>query len=340
MGLVIRSISSREIAIMPSKWKRWLAGAAILIAMGTLLGFLGCHSSGNGDVWGPPGKKRVLASIVPIYCMAANVGGDDVEVRCLLTSHGPHDYQSSPHDARLLGGADLFLANGLGLEGFLHSLVRSAGSSRLIISYAADKIPKDRIIEASGVPHLHGNKMVVHAGHDPHVWLGIEEAKYQVEAVYEALTTVDPPHAANFRRRADAYKKKLDDLKDDYQDLKVPGGLVTFHDSFRYFGRSFGVKIEGTIRDLSGGEIAPAKLAAQAVEFRNKGVKLISVEPQYPRRVAETLAREIGGDVRLVELDPIETGSAAEGRNYYVDPGYYLAKMRENLESLKQAAKP
>src|SRR5262245_6662847 len=126
MGLVIRSISSPEIELMRSKWQQWLARAASLIALAALLGFVGCHSSGNGDVWGPPGKKRVLASIVPIYCMAANVGGDDVEVRCLLTSHGPHDYQSSPHDARLLGGADLFLINGFGLEEFLKSLARSA----------------------------------------------------------------------------------------------------------------------------------------------------------------------------------------------------------------------
>ncbi len=325
---------------MLSTWKRWLAGAVALAGLATLLGFVGCHSSSTAEVWGPPGKKRVLASVVPIYCMAANVGGDDVDVRCLLTSHGPHDYQSSPHDARLLGGADLFIINGFGLEDFLNTLIRSAGSSRLVVSHAADKIPKDRIIQASGVPHYHGSQLVVHSGHDPHVWLGIEEAKFEIEAVCEALSNVDPAHAANFRRRADAYKKKLDDLKDEFKDLKVPGGLVTFHDSFQYFGRSFDIKIEGTIRDLSGGEIAPAKLAAQAIEYRQKGVKLISVEPQYPRRVAETLAREIGGDVRLVELDPIETGTAIEGRNYYVDPGYYLAKMRENLENLKQAAKP
>jgi zinc transport system substrate-binding protein len=321
----------------------------VLIGLLTLC-LVGCSRTGSAaDPWGSrTGQKRVLTTIVPLYCMTANIAGDDAVVRCLLTSQGPHDYQSAPDDAKLFAGADIFIMNGFGLEDFLSGLQRSAGNNQLRVvrlddylrDFAEKEKRKDLIIQASGVEHLHGDKLVRHTGPDPHIWLGIEEAKLQVDAICQALSAADPEHAANFRRRADEYAGKLAALKEEYKDLQVPGGLVTFHDSFQYFGRSFGVKIEGTIRDLAGGEIAPAKLSAQAQEFRARGVKLISVEPQYPRRVAENLAREIGGNVRLIELDPIETGPSAEGRSYFVDPGYYLTKMRENLENLKQAAKP
>jgi ABC-type Zn uptake system ZnuABC Zn-binding protein ZnuA len=321
--------------------KRWLAGLLALAAILPIAIFSCSPTPREENVWGNGTKKRVLTSIAPLHCMAANIAGSDAEVRCLLTSRGPHEYQSTPHDAKLLAGADLFIVNGFGLEDFLQSLVRSAGNNGLRVvrtSEHIEQVAKDRILQASGVPHYHGDKLVRHTGPDPHVWLGVEEAKLQVDAIRDALIAVDPAHQDGYRRRADEFNQKLQALHDEFKDMKVPGGLVTFHDSFQYFGRSFGVKIEGTIRDLAGGEIPPAKLREQAIEFRYKGVKLVSVEPQYPRRVAENLIREIGPDVRLIELDPIETGPAAEGRNYYLEPDYYLKKMRENLENLKQAA--
>lgn len=304
----------------------------------------GCGNNAALEPWAdigtgkPTSKPRVLCSIAPLHCFAVNVAGDDAEVRCLLTARGPHDYQSTPHDAKLLSTADLFIVNGMGLEDFLASLVRSAGNSRLKVCRTGERLPKNSIIEASGVGHFHGDQWVVHTGSDPHVWLGIEEAKRQVEAIRDALIELDAAHAEGYRSRATAYLAKLDALKAEYRGIDVPGGLVSFHDSFRYFGRSFNVKIVGTIRDLVGSEVAPSKLTEQAEEFRKAGVKLISVEPQYPRRVAENLAREIGPDVKLVELDPIETGPVKSGRSYYVDPDWYMARMRTNLENLKQAS--
>jgi ABC-type Zn uptake system ZnuABC Zn-binding protein ZnuA len=319
--------------------KRIGIGCGIALAIGLAIWFAGCGgNSSSGDAWEGTNKPRVLTSITPLHCMAVHVAGEDAEVRCLLTSRGPHDYQSTPHDAKLLAGADLFIVNGFGLEEFLNPLVKASGNTKLRIERTADRIPKSQIIQASGEEHYHGDKLVRHTGNDPHVWLGIEEAKLQVQAIRDALSEYDPTHRAGYEQRAAAYLAQLDALKDKYSDLKVPGGLVTFHDSFRYFGRSFKVPIVGTIRDLSGGEVAPAKLTAQAREFREKGVKLISVEPQYPRRVAESLAREIGPDVRLVELDPLETGPTVPGRRYFVDPDWYLKKMTENLENLRQAA--
>jgi ABC-type Zn uptake system ZnuABC Zn-binding protein ZnuA len=314
----------------------WLYASALVLL--PLFGG-GCGGgAASGDAWEGTTKPRVLTSIVPLYCFTAQVAGDDAAVRCLLTARGPHDYQSSPHDAKLLASADLFIVNGFGLEEFLTPLERASGNTKLKVIRAADRIPKERVILASGEPHYHGDKLVVHTGSDPHVWLGIEEAILQVEAIRDALCELEPQREKGYKHRAAACIARLRELKEKYDKLKVPGGLVTFHDSFRYFGRSFNVPIVGTIRDLSGSEVAPARLAAQAIDFRKKGVKLISVEPQYPRNVAENLAREIGDDVRIVELDPLETGKPLEGNRYQVDPELYFKKMTENLEHLSQAA--
>jgi zinc transport system substrate-binding protein len=336
---------------MRPRKQAWAVGGGVFLGLFLLLFpllLIGCGSShGQSDPWGNTPKKRVLTSITPMYCFAKTVAGDDAEVRCLMTTTGPHDFQPSIYDAKLLSSADLFVVNGFGLEEFLDSLVRSAGNGQLVVCKTAESIPEERIIIAPGMTHYHGDKLVTHkAGRDPHVWLGLEEAKCQVEAIREALTKIDPPHADGYRKRAEQFFDELAKLKVEAAELHANGAkpkLVTFHDSFRYFCRSFGIEVAGTIRGLRGEDISPSELSKQAREYREAGVRLISVEPQYPKKVAETLRDEMNCDwkVNLVELDPLETGPAAEGNSYIVrEPDYYLKQMRQNLANLKQALKP
>ena len=68
-------------------------------------------------------------------------------------------------------------------------------------------------------------------------------------------------------------------------------------------------------------------------------ITVIAVEPQYathssPRLLKEAL--ESGGlkDVTIIEVDPLETATAAE-----MTPDWYEKKMRANLENLAKALK-
>src|SRR5688500_12428936 len=98
-----------------------------VISVGLLLGSLafvslswfGCGGGGAADPWANTTKPRIVTSIVPLHSFAANVAEPDAEVRCLLITKGPHDFQPTPYDAKLLSSADLFIVNGLKLEGFL-----------------------------------------------------------------------------------------------------------------------------------------------------------------------------------------------------------------------------
>jgi zinc transport system substrate-binding protein len=316
----------------------WILLPALLCGLAL---FAGCGSTKHQDPWGGTPKKRVLTSIIPMYCFAATIAGGDAEVRCLMTTTGPHDFQPSIFDAKLLGSADLFIVNGLGLEEFLDGLIRTAGNDHLKVCRAADRIAKEHLLTTPGLTHYHGDKLVSHpAGNDPHVWLGIDTANDQIDAICDALVEIDPPHAASFQTNAKSLKAKLDKLKSDAGDLKTKaaGGLVTFHDSFRYFCHSFDIPLAGTIRGLKGEDISPAELTKQANEYREKKVRLISIEPQYPHKVAESLREAINRpDVKLVELDPLETGPCAEDNAYVADKNYYLSTMKQNVDNLRRA---
>lgn len=295
----------------------------------------------TGSAWKSSGKVKVLTSIAPVYCLTKLVAGEDAEVLCLMTAHGPHDFAPTQDDVKILAEADLFVVIGLGLEEFLNGMVKSADNRKLKVVRTGMAIPEELRLEAEGKPHYHGDKLVSHKGVDPHIWLGMDEAGHMVDTITTALVDRDTRNAAAYQSRAKEVKDRLAKLKTQgtAQLKNAKGGLVTFHDSFRYFGRSFGINIVGTIRDVKGDQpMSPAALREQAEEFKKKGVRIIGVEPQYPRGVAENLAKEIDAKkTKIIDLDPLETAPALPSSPYHINPNHYFEKIEQNLKNLQKA---
>jgi ABC-type Zn uptake system ZnuABC Zn-binding protein ZnuA len=293
------------------------------------------------DPWAGAGSKpRVLVSFAPLYCFVRNVGGDDVAVKSLLSSRGPHDYPYDPHDLLPLKKADLFLINGLSLDdGFAEKLANNSGNGKLKLVKLGDvAIPKDQRLELNV---KHGSHY--HQGDDPHVWLGLPEAIAMVQHIAAELKALDPEHAAAYDRRAGEYVEKLRQLHDDGRQA-LPGKpedkrIVTTHDAFQYFARSFDVEIVGYIQSRAGHGIDPADFQKLVKECQDKVVRVITTEPQFPPRDAETLREQVASKLKdqpppqLAELDPLETATEQDLQ----DPGWYERKMRENVQMLKAA---
>src|SRR4051794_27372475 len=90
------------------------------------LGFLGCSTA--DDPWkGQAGPPRVVASFPPLACFVRNVGGAQIGVVTICTGQGPHEYEYRAEHARALRRADLFLANGLGLDDVLTEKLTANG---------------------------------------------------------------------------------------------------------------------------------------------------------------------------------------------------------------------
>jgi ABC-type Zn uptake system ZnuABC Zn-binding protein ZnuA len=300
------------------------------------------------DPWGGTKKKKVLVTIVPLYCFTAHIAGDHCEVRCLCITKGPHHFQPSIQEAQLLHQADLVIANGLGLEGFLDPMVRGSGRKDLTVVRVGDAIAKPadaagsqpgQLIEVPG--YRHGDHYHP-PGFDPHVWLGAEEAMIQVGAILDALCRLDAAHAADYRARAEEYLVQLRSLREQGKKLaQTEGGLATAHDSWRYFARSFfGPKYMDrliAIQGLQGEEISAQELPKLVLDCRNKNVRVIATEPQYPRSTAESLQRSLTPPPRIIPLDTLETAELLGGTAYKLDRDWYVKKMTENLERLEKA---
>jgi zinc transport system substrate-binding protein len=308
----------------------------------------GCGERRDPWAGAAPGQLRVLTSFPPIYCFTANVAGEQAAVKCLLTGTGPHDYSASAMDSLKVAGADLFVVNGLELDEFVTKLVSRSGNRRSdLVFRVGEEIEHDLLIhlEEHERKHVHEDGgECVHGEHDPHVWLGPDEAIAMVKQIGKRLGVADPPNQKLYDDRAEAYVKKLNELKDyglaQFESAKNRR-IVTTHDSLRYFARAYGLESVGSIQPRAGTEADSGQLAKLADFCREKQVRAIIIEPQYSKGAAESLQKHLKSrhnyDLQLVEFDPLETAHADRTGN--PDPDLYLRVMRQNIDNLAKALK-
>lgn len=313
---------------------------AVIAVLGLL--FCGC---GQDDSW-PTDRRgpKVVVSFAPLYCFAVNVAGTDAVVKPVMTSSGPHHFNPTDSDARLLRRADLMFTNGLGLDSELATtLKRGSGNRKLRIVELGAKIPPAQLIDAAphehkpGEPHHHHD-----SPYDPHVWLSPDRAAEMVVGLRDELKTFDSDHATGYDERAAAYLDKLKQLK-AYGVAALAGKsdrkLITFHESLAYFARTFDLEIVGVVQQQPGVEPTEQDVIKLIQLCKERGVRLIAVEPQYSantsaKTLRDRLMREGIPDVELVEIDPLETVTADE-----LTEDWYERKMRANLDILAQKMK-
>ncbi|MCR4309761.1 MAG: metal ABC transporter substrate-binding protein [Deltaproteobacteria bacterium] len=263
---------------------------------------------------------RVLASFFPMEVFTRNVVGDTAGVTVmsmLPASLGcPHDYALTPGDMKKIASADLFVANGLGMEEFLGGPVRRAN-------------PKIRIVEtARAVLPIHGGHG--HGDVNPHTWVSPRNAILQVREIEKALSAARPVSSRAFRRNADAFVSRLSALAVEFETAAKTfrrRNIVTFHNVFGYLARDLGLTVVGEIETAPGQEPSAGEIRKLSRTIRERKVPAVFSEPQYSPKLADALAREAGVPVRV--LDPVATGSPALTA--------YEDAMRRNLATLKEA---
>ena len=117
---------------------------------------------------------------------------------------GPHDYSFNPRDTVLMHGAQLLVANGLGLDdSFPDRLNSNSGNAGLHYCKLAQSLTdSERIKNENFVPGQHehedGECCGGHGPHDPHAWLGLPQAIHMVKQLSDELKEVDSAHSTEY----------------------------------------------------------------------------------------------------------------------------------------------
>jgi zinc transport system substrate-binding protein len=264
----------------------------------------------------PRPEIRIVASFYPVYVAVLNVVGEapgvSVESMARVTAGCLHDYQMTTEDMVTLSKANAFVINGAGMESFLEAAVKQR--------------PGLVVIDASA-----GITPIRSGGEDnPHIWVSLSLHRRQVMTIADGLAKADPSRADVYHRNAVAYDRKLQELAGRMQaalkDLKSRD-IVTMHEAFPYFAREFDLKVVRVIEREPGGEPSAREMVETIRIIKQAGVRAVFVEPQYPAKAAEAIARETG--IALHVLDPVVSGPATAGA--------YLQIMEHNLKELVAA---
>lgn len=293
-----------------------VAAAALVLA--------GCAGTDSDNAASPGGSAGAGATIVATTTIWGDITRQIVEcagageVSTLMpVGTDPHDYSPSSKDVAAMVGADLVVANGLGLEGGLEESLESAeadGATVFEIAPRLNPLPfgekGDEHAEEEGDDH---------GSEDPHVWHDVARAATSAGLIGAEITraTGNPDYAecgtllqGELMTVHDEVAATLASVPEDQRIL------VTDHDALGYLAAAYGYTVAGTV--IPGGstlaEPSSAELADLTATVQRTGVPAIFANTTNPQALVDALASEAGAiEVVALYVDSLgEPGSDAD----------------------------
>lgn len=246
-------------------------------------------------------KIPVFVSILPQAFFVDKIGGDRVVVDVLVQpGQSPHTYAPTPRQMGRLAEARVYFRIGVAFENGLIPKLQSTMPELLIVDtrqgITLEKMTAHEEEEEAG--HSHEEEL------DTHIWLDPLLVKKQAAIIKDALVQLDPDGRSLYEKNLVAFCTELDALHARLSTALAPlqgKSFFVFHPAFGYFAKAYGLN---QIAVETGGNAPSARhLAALIESAREKGVRVLFVQPQFSQKSAETVARAIDGVV--VALDPL-----------------------------------
>ncbi|WP_315535040.1 metal ABC transporter substrate-binding protein [Corynebacterium matruchotii] len=239
-------------------------------------------------------------------------GDVTLNLTCLLAPNASaHEHEMTPQQMKALAQADLLFVNGVDLEHFLDSAVKSSGFKGTMsvtsgVSEEGDGYTVelgDQKVDVRPWPFVMPGEKPEFT-HDPHVWTDVKQADVQVFNIGTALekTQSDNPAAADSIKAAvEKYEAQLTLLDQWVRDSisSVPEEnrvLFTSHDAFGYFANAYDVKFIGAaLSDFNHQQDATAEhINKAAEEVKASGAKALFAENSNNSKSIEAIARAAG----------------------------------------------
>ncbi len=291
-------------------------------------------------------KIKIVVTIPPLADFVEHIGKDKVGVTVMIPTRAePHTYEPTPQQIKEVSQAKLYVKVGTAIEFELFWLNKILSSNIPLCDSSAgiyfltldeDVNSKEHVLDcmkaareealakellkplsqrsvAARSPNL--RRDISHG--DPHIWLSVSNAIQMVNNIKKALMSIDAGNAIFYSQNAEKYLSELQVLREELKkDLEfyIGKSFLTVHPEWGYFAREY--QLEQISIEAQGKEPTADGLAKLIADADAKNVKMVLAAPQFSRKSADIIAREIGAKVIMAD---------ALSRNYI-----------ENLRSLKK----
>lgn len=250
----------------------------------------------------------VSVPLAPYAKIVNKVAGDLVNVVTLVPKNAnPHTFEPKPDILKKFSEVSLYFGDGSGLDNAWRPRFLGVNPNVKVVdisegvSFIAEEHPEEE----------HGEEL------DPHLWNSPRTAILLASNVCRALVAADAPHAGIYRANLEKFSKELSELDVRFADAlrNLPEErrtFIVFHPSYGYLARDYGLKQIAV--EMNGKEPKPRDLRNLVTAAKKNHVKTVFVQPQFSRRAAESLSREILA--RIVSIDPLAYDFDGELRKF------------------------
>jgi len=197
-----------------------------------------CASCQSGDKQNK-GKIRILCTTSMLADGVRNICGDKAQIQALMGAGvDPHLYKPAIRDLDKITAADVIVYNGLHLEGKMVELLKKIARTKPVLALS-DGLAEEDIIQTQDAG----------GAHDPHIWFDMMIWKKGLHYIEHQLGEIDTLYQEDYKKNFASYESKLDStflsLTEKWSSVALEKRvLITSHDAFSYYGRSFGVEVK------------------------------------------------------------------------------------------------
>ncbi len=279
-------------------------------------------------------KVRVVTTTTDLAAITQEVGKDKVQVESLARGNqDPHFVDSKPSFMVKLQKADLLVVVGLDLEiGYIQPLIDGSrnpkirkGSTGYVDASAGCEIlqiPTVKVERSMGDIHIYGN---------PHYWLDPANGKVIAKNIAVALSRVDPINAGFYAENAKSFGKRIDKKLEEWKKKLAPykgTEIITFHNSWPNFARRFEIVVAGHIEPKPGIPPTPSHTVSVISTIKEKGIKVIVVEPYFDKKAPNAIASKTGAKVLVL---PTSVGGVQGTDDYFALFDYIVSQLAAAL---------
>ena len=245
-------------------------------------------------------KPTVICTTGMVADLVNQIVGASADVEYIIPAGlDPHTYKATPNNVAAIMDADVVVFSGIGLEAKMEEVLENYGKQEGNVVFSlGEGLPKSSLISLE-----HGDEV------DPHFWFDIDLWSAATAHAAKQLTAAMPSEKEQFSQRAAEYIAMLSELKgwSNGELSSIPENqrvLVTVHDAFSYFGRSFNVEVKGLLGVSPEVDAGVQDVSALVQFLVERKIPAVFVEESLPTRTMEAVVKgceSYGHEVRMGE---------------------------------------
>jgi len=274
---------------------------------------------------------RIATTVAPLTDMVQQVGGDILQVHGLVPEGvNSHTFRPAPGDVQYLAQADFVILNGLDLEIPIEKLVRSSSKPGVtVLKLGEHTVSQVEWVFDASFPKAQGHP-------NPHLWLNVDYAMHYVTLIRDHVSALDRDNAATYHQNAANYLTQLAHL--DHCIMAAmrtlephQRKLLTYHDSWPYFARRYGLTVIGAVQPANFSEPSPREVARLIDQLRREKIPAVFGSEVFPSKVLHKIASEAGVRYVTTLRDDVLPGAQGEADHSY------MGMMRHNVTAMLEA---